>query len=174
MNAHSDWEAPKAFSCWRRCPPQRADVEGTRRNNCLGAFCAKTKLFARFRLGASGGELLVPPRSSARMRLKERRCQKAALSLRILSRPQNQPSLYLRGLRTAVDHSTKLGKSFQVSPPHPAPRRGYPLQAGEGRGLPTGGIRSTNRLCSVRFWVSGFRFYCSFRILYVTHGIIKS
>ena len=43
----------------------------------LVGFALKTDLFARFRLGASGGELLVPPRSSARMRLKERRCQKA-------------------------------------------------------------------------------------------------
>ena len=37
----------------------------------LGAFCVLTAALSAFRLGASGGELLVPPRSSARMRLKE-------------------------------------------------------------------------------------------------------
>ena len=74
--------------------------------------------------------------------------------LRILSRPQNQSSLYLRGLRTAVDHSTKLGGNFQVSPPHPAPRRGHPLQAGEGMGLLTGGISSTNMPHSGCLWMA--------------------
>ena len=28
-HVHPRTEAKKAFSCWRRCPPQRADVEGT-------------------------------------------------------------------------------------------------------------------------------------------------
>ena len=79
----------------------------------MGAFCVLTAALSAFRLGASGGELLVPPRSSARMRPKGGAVGKAdnfterlppaivrldslrdaPPSLRNPSRPQNQYNL---------------------------------------------------------------------------------
>ena len=127
--AYTPGQKPQALSCLERVAPPRGRVwRGHLEIFARVGFALKTDLFARFRLGASGGELLVPPRSSARMRLKERRCQKAALSLRILSRPQNQSSLYLRGLRTAVSHSTGLGGKFLRVPSTSARCGGHLLQ----------------------------------------------
>ena len=79
----------------------------------FGAFCVLTAALSAFRLGASGGEFLVPPRSSARMRPKGGAVGKAdnfterlppaivrldslrdaPPSLRNPSRPQNQYNL---------------------------------------------------------------------------------
>ena len=61
-----------------------------RPNRRAGGVCRKP--CQRFRLGASGGELLVPPRSSARMRLKE--------ALKGLLPQTNPPSLRILPART--------------------------------------------------------------------------
>ena len=39
MNVHSDEEAPKSLLLLEKVA-RRPDVEGTRRNYCLGTFCA--------------------------------------------------------------------------------------------------------------------------------------
>ena len=77
MNAHSDGEAPCPLLLGEGGPVEGPGVEGTLWITAWVGFAVETNLWQSFRLGASGGELIVPPRSSARMRRKERRCRKA-------------------------------------------------------------------------------------------------
>ena len=61
--------------------------------------------------------------------------RRTALPLRIPSRPQNQPGLYLRGLRTAVTLSTGAGWRIFRGPLHIRRLRAAPSPAGEGLGF---------------------------------------
>ena len=153
-------QKPHALSCVERVAPSRGRVwRGHVEITAWVRFAVETNLLQNFRLGASGGGFLASARKSIRSSLKERRCQKAALSLRILSRPQNQPGLYLRGLRTAVTLSTGAGWRIFRGPLHIRRLRAAPSPAGEGLGLHPSGYTFIHTLGHLGFRASDGRSY---------------